>query len=187
MLGNMKANVTMILDQLAAGDASAVNRLFPLVYDEFRALARSYLAGERSGHTLQPTALVHEAYMKLVDQRNVRWQNRNHFFAVGAIAMRRLLVDHARAHVREKRGGGQVPLELTEDVGLPVDSAESLIALDEALDRLAALDPRQAKVVELRFFAGLTVPEAAGALGLAPRTVEQEWTMAKAWLRRELS
>jgi RNA polymerase sigma factor (TIGR02999 family) len=178
---------TQLLEQLQAGDRSAADRLLPLVYEEFRQLARHYLQQERANHTLQPTALVHEAYMKLIDQSRVNWQGRTHFFAVAAQAMRRILVDHARHHLRLKRGGGQHRVTLDEGVALSSkDRDEDVVALDEALEKLADFDPRQAKVVEMRFFAGLSVEEVAQQLGVSKRTVEGDWTMARAWLSREL-
>jgi RNA polymerase sigma-70 factor (ECF subfamily) len=185
-MGDLREDVTQVLEQLRGGDKRAADKLLPLVYDEFRALARHYLAQERHNHTLQPTALVHEAYMKLVDQTRVDWQGKSHFFAVAAQAMRRILVDHARAHQRDKRGGGRARVVLDEAVALSPQKDEDVLALDEALERLGALDPRQAKVVELRFFGGLSVDEVAEALGVSKRTVEGDWTFARAWLSREL-
>jgi RNA polymerase sigma-70 factor, ECF subfamily len=185
-MADVREDVTKVLEEIRNGDERAADRLLPLVYDEFRALARHYLAQERGNHTLQPTALVHEAYMKLVDQSRVDWQGRSHFFAVAAQAMRRILVDHARSRQREKRGGGRARVVLDEAVALSPQKDEDVIALDEALERLAALDPRQAKVVELRFFGGLSVEEVAHALGVSKRTVEGDWTFARAWLSREL-
>jgi RNA polymerase sigma factor (TIGR02999 family) len=162
------------------------DRLLPLVYDELRALAGHYLAGERPGHTLQPTALVHEAFVRLAQQSRVDWQGRTHFLAVGAQAMRRILIDHARGRGRERRGGAarRVPLEGL-DPAAPVPAAD-LLALGEALERLAALDPRQARVVELRCLGGLSMDEVAAELGVSKRTVEGDWKMARAWLRRAL-
>lgn len=178
---------TQLLEQMQAGDRQAAEKLLPLVYEEFRQLARHYLQQERANHTLQPTALVHEAYMKLIDQSRVNWQGRTHFFAVAAQAMRRILVDHARHHLRLKRGGGQHRVMLDENVALSAkDRDEDVVALDEALQKLADFDPRQAKVVEMRFFAGLSVEEVAEQLGVSKRTVEGDWTMARAWLSREL-
>ena len=169
------------------GDGSAADRLLPLVYAELRARARRYLRSGRSGDTLQPTALVHEAYLRLVGHAPEHWHGRTHFFAVAAIAMRQILIDHARHHGRVKRGGELQRVTLGEAVapaGLPdVD----LLALGQALERLAALNERQARIVELRFFAGLTVEEVAEALGLSKRSVEVDWAFAKAWLRVELS
>jgi RNA polymerase sigma factor (TIGR02999 family) len=160
------------------------------VYDELRRLARGYLRRERSGHTLEPTALVHEAYLRLIDQTRVDWRGRTHFFAVGAQMMRRLLVDHARRHDRKKRGGDFRQVTLAADaaplLGRSLDRAD-LLALDDAMEKLSALDSRQARIVELRFFAGLRVDEVAEALGVSKRTVEADWTHARAWLRRELS
>ena len=185
-MADVREDVTQVLEQLKGGDRHAADKLLPMVYDEFRALARHYLAQERANHTLQPTALVHEAYMKLVDQTRVDWQGKSHFFAVAAQAMRRILVDHARSRQREKRGGGRARVILDEAVALSPQKDEDVLALDEALERLAKLDPRQAKVVELRFFGGLNVEEVAEALGVSKRTVEGDWTFARAWLSREL-
>ena len=185
-MAELREDVTLVLEQMRKGDKGAADKLLPLVYDEFRALARHYLAQERCNHTLQPTALVHEAYMKLVDQTRVDWQGRSHFFAVAAQAMRRILVDHARSRQRDKRGGGRARVVLYEAVALSPQKDEDVLALDEALERLAALDARQAKVVELRFFGGLSVEEVAEALGVSKRTVEGDWTFARAWLSREL-
>jgi RNA polymerase sigma factor (TIGR02999 family) len=185
-MGTTREDVTEVLAQIRGGDKRAADKLLPLVYDEFRALARHYLSQERANHTLQPTALVHEAYMKLVDQTRVDWQGRSHFFAVAAQAMRRILVDHARSRQREKRGGGRARVMLDEAVALSPQKDEDVLALDEALEKLAKLDARQAKVVELRFFGGLDVEEVAEALGVSKRTVEGDWTFARAWLSREL-
>lgn len=182
----LRNDVTVVLEQMRKGEKGAADKLLPLVYDEFRALARHYLAQERANHTLQPTALVHEAYMKLVDQTRVDWQGRSHFFAVAAQAMRRILVDHARSRQRDKRGGGRARVVLDEDVALSPQKDEDVLALDEALEKLATLDPRQAKVVELRFFGGMSVEEVAEALNVSKRTVEGDWTFARAWLSREL-
>ncbi len=181
------SDATQILAELNAGRADAAERLLPLVYDEFRAMAARYLRHERGNHTLQPTALVHEAYMKMVDQSRIDWQGRTHFFAVAAQAMRRVLIDHARHHRRQKRGGGRHKIALDEAVALSPQREEEVLALDEALQRLAEIDARQAKVVELRFFGGLTVEEVAKVLGVSKRTVEGDWTMARAWLKRELT
>ena len=181
------SEITQVLSSISQGDRSAVERLMPLVYDEFRALASNYLRRESPGHTLQPTALVNEAFLKLVDQKNVDWQGKSHFFAIGAQAMRRILVDHARSKHREKRGGDRQKISLNEEITLSPQRDEDLMAVDEALEKLADLDARQAKIVELRFFGGLTVQEVAEVLGVSKRTVEAEWTMVKAWLRRELS
>jgi RNA polymerase sigma factor (TIGR02999 family) len=178
--------VTELLHIWGAGDAGALDRLLPVVYDELRHQARRYLRREAVGHTLQTTALVHEAYLRLVDQRRARWETRSQFFGVAAQLMRRILVDHARGHYAAKRGGNafQVPLE----EGLAAqDSDVDLLALDEALTRLAALDPQQARVVELRYFTGLGIEETAETLGVSPATVKRDWAMARAWLRRQLA
>ena len=180
--------ITKLLATLKDGDrTAAAAKLMPLVYDEFRALAARHLRRERVGHTLQPTALVHEAYLRLIDQTRVDWQGRTHFFAVGAQAIRRILVDHARQHKRQKRGGGAGRVQLDEAVALAPQRHEELLALDEALKKLAELDARQAQVVEMRFFGGLSVAEVASMLGVSKRTVEGDWTMARAWLLRELT
>jgi RNA polymerase sigma factor (TIGR02999 family) len=179
-------DVTQILQEIRDGDGDAPARLMPLVYDELRRLADHYLRQERPDHTLQPTALVHEAYLKLVDQTSVDWQNRAHFFGVSAQVMRQILVDHARRHRASKRGGLQQKLTLEEaiDYSQPLDV--DLVALDDALTALAQFDARQSKIVELRFFGGLTIEETAVALGISPATVKVDWGMAKAWLRREI-
>ncbi len=186
-----RAQVTEILRSISDGDAQApdAHELLPLVYDQLRRLAASYLQRERPDHTLQPTALVHEAFLKMVDQDRVSWNGSTHFFAVSAQAMRRLLVDHARHRARDKRGGDlqRVTLhEAVKAVGPGPLSPEDMIALDEALTELAKLDARQAKVVELRFFAGMTVDEVAAAAGVSKRTAEGDLTHAMAWLRRRL-
>ena len=181
-----RAEVTELLQQWGRGREDALERLLPEIYAELRRLAASYLRSERRDHTLQPTALVHEAYLKLIDQRAVQWQNRAHFFGIAAQAMRRILVDHARARSAEKRGSGHrlVPLDEAGDVGTMPDL--DLLALDEALTRLSAIDPQQGRVVELRFFGGLTMDETAEALRISQATVGREWTLAKAWLYAEL-
>lgn len=180
-------DVTEILERVRQGDKDAPARLMPLVYDELRRLADHYLRQERSDHTLQATALVHEAYLKLTDQTRVSWQNRAHFFGVAAQLMRRILVDHARQHLAAKRGGYQKKLSLDDAVGYMQRRDIDLIALDDALNALAKLDERQSRIVELRFFGGLTIEETAEALGVSPATVKVDWSMAKAWLRREIS
>ena len=180
--------ITQLLATLKTGDRSqAAAKLMPLVYDEFRALAARHLSHERANHTLQPTALVHEAYLKLIDQTRVDWQGRTHFFAVGAQAIRRILVDHARQHKRQKRGGGVGKVTLDDAVALAPQRDEEILALDEALENLAKLDARQAQVVEMRFFGGLNVEEVAEVLGVSKRTIEGDWMMARAWLLRELT
>ncbi|HQX56273.1 MAG TPA: sigma-70 family RNA polymerase sigma factor [Pyrinomonadaceae bacterium] len=178
--------VTNLLNRVGAGDASAPDELLPLVYGELRKLAQGYLKNEREGHTLQATALVHEAYIRLVDWENVSWQNRAHFFSVAANVMRRILVDHARARRAEKRGFGQT-LALDEAISFSSQREVDLVRLDDALESLAAIDPVQEKIVELRFFGGLTIDETAHALQVSPSTVKREWTVAKAWLFREIS
>jgi len=178
--------VTQILQEWNSGD-DARARLMPLVYDELRRLAQSYLRRERPDHTLQPTALVHEAYLRLVDQSRVEWRNRVHFYGVAAQMMRRILIDHARAHASEKRSGGARRLSLDEAAVLPEERAADLVALDDALKLLADKDERKSRVVELRFFGGLSVEETAEALGLHTATVERDWRFAKMWLHRELS
>ena len=182
--------IVSALTEVGIADGATAEELMPLVYDELRRLARGYMSRETPGHTLQPTALVHEAYLKLVDASRVSWQGRTHFFAVGARVMRRLLIDHARGRDRLKRGGQWHKVTFSEALphvaGSDLD-LEQLLALNDALDRLAALDARQARVVELRFFGGLTVPDVAHVLGVSTRTVEGDWTHARAWLKRELA
>jgi len=180
-------NVTQLLLGWGKGDKEALDQLLPLVYDELRRQAARYLRRERAGHTLQTTALIHEAYIRLVDQKRVQWQNRAHFFGIAAQLMRRILVDHARSKHRVKRGGSDVRVSLAE-ASLTVKARDlDVLAIDEALDRLAQVDERQAKVVELRFFSGLSVEETAEVLQISPATVKREWSMAKAWLHREIS
>jgi RNA polymerase sigma factor (TIGR02999 family) len=159
-----------------------MEELLPLVYAELRRLAAGYLRRERVGHTLQPTALVHEAYLRMVDQTQVRWQNRAHFFGVAAQMMRRILVDHARSQHAEKRGGDVQKLSLDENIDVSGTRAAELVALDEALERLAEIDPQKSRVVELRFFGGLSVEETAEVLGVSAPTVKRHWRLAKAWL-----
>jgi RNA polymerase sigma-70 factor (ECF subfamily) len=181
--------VTKILVQMRAGDRGAAARLMPLVYDELRSIARAHLRRENPGHTLQPTALVHEAWLHFSEGTEPDIRNRTHFLAVAANAMRRLLIDHARARDSAKRGGQWKRVSLSEEPGPSArnDSGVDVVALHEALERLEQLNARLARVVELRFFGGLTVAEAAESLGIAPVTVEKDWTKAKAWLRRELT
>ncbi len=181
-------DVTTTLAEISAGDTAAAEKLIPLVYEHLRALAGNLLRSERAGHTLQPTALVNEAYLKLVDQSRVDWKGKTHFFAIGARMMRRILVDHARTRKRLKRGGEfhRIPLD-DADIRVSARRNEDVLAVEEALTKLAKVDPRQAEIVELRFFGGLTVDEAASVLGVSKRTVEHDWTMVRAWLRRELS
>lgn len=179
--------ITQLLVEWSNGDDAALEMLLPLVYDELRRLAHHYMSAERVGHTLQTTALVNEAYLRLTDCRQVRWQNRAHFFALAATLMRRILVEHARASDRQKRGGGAFRVALNESAILAPERSRELLALDEALNRLAEIDPRKSRVVELRFFAGLTNDEMAEVLKVSPNTVTRDWKMAEAWLRRELS
>jgi len=179
-------DVTQLLGDWANGNKEALDKLLPLVYDELRRLADRYLRRERPDHTLQPTALVHEAYLRLVDQTAVRWQNRAHFFGIAANLMRQILVNHALSHRAAKRGGEASKLPLEEASNLSLERDVDLVALDEALARLATFDSRQSRIVELRFFGGLTVEEAAEVLGISPATVKREWTTAKAWLHCEI-
>lgn len=180
--------VTRLLAELKLGNKDALGRLMPLVYRELRRLAGHYLRVERIGHTLQPTALVHEAYLRLVEQDRADWQSRGQFMGVAAQLMRRILVDHARARGMAKRGGSAVRIDVWGlDLGIDAPKFEEILAVDEALQRLGELDPQQSRVVELRYFAGLTVEETAEALGISPRTVKRDWAMAAAWLRVELS
>jgi len=179
--------VTEILNDVSAGDRKAADRLMPLVYDELRRLASRYLARERPDHTLQATALVHEAYLRLIDQTRVSWQNRAHFIAVAASMMRRILVDHARLHTTEKRGGRRQKLSLDEAISFSKGKDLDIVALDDALGDLARLDPEQSRIVELRFFGGLTLEETAEVTGVSLSTVRREWEMAKAWLYDQLS
>ena len=182
-----RERITALLSETSVEDSSPnAAKLVPLVYDELRAIARNYFRHERPGHTLQPTAVVHEAYMRLVDASRVDWQGRTHFIAVCAKVMRRVLIDHARARKRVRRGGGQQPVTLENAVApLGLEDVDA-IDLNEALERLAVLDPRQARIVELRFFGGLSVEDVARTLGISKRTVEGDWTHAKAWLHAQL-
>ena len=171
----------------AGGDEANAERLMSAVYDQLHRLAASMLRNESPGHTLQPTALVNEAYLKLVDQDRVNWQGKTHFFAIGAKMMRRILVDHARSKKRQKRGGGMHRIALGDDIQISQGNDEDVLAIEEALQKLAQQDARQAQIVELRFFGGLTVEEVAEVLQVSKRTVEAEWTLLRAWMRRELS
>ena len=180
--------ITQMLHEWSDGSREALEQLMPLVYDELHRQARRYLRHERQQHTLQTTALIHEAYLKLVDQREVNWESRTHFFAVAANMMRRILVDHARAKHREKRGGAGENLPLDEALLVVSDERSiDLIALDEALNRLAEFDEQQSRIVELRYFSGLTLEETAEALKISRTTVANDWALAKAWLHRELT
>jgi len=180
-------NITELLVGYGRGDKEALDQLMPVVYDELRRQAARYLRREQAGNTLQTTALIHEAYVRLVDQRNVQWQNRAHFFGIAAQMMRRILVDHARAKKRVKRGGSDVRVSLGDETVAVKGQDLDLIALDEALERLAQIDEQQSRVVELRFFSGLTVEETAEVMGISKATVKRDWSMAKAWLHREIS
>jgi RNA polymerase sigma factor (TIGR02999 family) len=179
--------VTQLLVAWGNGNKAALEKLMPLVYEELRRLAHHYMRREHPGHTLQTTALVNEAYFRLIDQKHVHWQNRAHFFAISAQLMRRILIDHARSHQYAKRGGGAHKVLLDEVAVLAQEQAEDLVALDEALRSLAAIDERKGKIVELRFFGGLSAEETAEALKISPRTVMREWSMAKAWLYRAMN
>ena len=179
-------DLTRLLVAWSHGEPGALDRLVPLVYGQLRRQARLQLRHERAGHTLQPTALVHEAFLRLVGQSRAQWQNREHFFAVAARAMRRVLVDHARARAAAKRGDGRTLIALDEAPDPAAPPAVDVLALDQTLDRLAAIDLRQARVVELRYFAGLSAPETAAALEVSLATVNRDWAMARAWLFREL-
>ena len=178
--------VTALLKEWAAGDRAALERLMPLVYEELRRLAASQLRAERRNHTLQPTALVHEAYMRLIGQRSVSWANRAHFFGIASRMMRRILVDHARRRGRNKRSPGTVYLDLGNSETVVADRTPELLALDDALTQLEKLDPRQARVVELRFFAGLSVEETAEVAGISTATVKRDWKTARAFLLHEI-
>ncbi len=187
MTTQMPQAVTLLLEKWSAGDRAALDQLMPLVYDELRRLAGNYLRRERPDHTLQPTALVNEAYMQMVDQTRARWQNRAQFIGVAAQLMRRILVDHARAHSADKRGGQYYTVSLSEADRFGGRPDVELLAIHEALERLAEIDAQQARVVELKFFGGLTIGEATEVLGVSHTTVERDWKMARAWLRREMS
>src|SRR5208282_2127697 len=178
-------DVSKLLRAWSDGDQSALNKLTPIVYDELRRLARRYMRGERPGHSLQTTALVNEAYMRLIDYKSMQWQNRAHFFAVSSQLMRRILVDHARRH-NLKRGGGVQHVSLEETAMVGGDRAADLVELDDAMDALARIDPRKVQVVEMRFFGGLSVEETAEVLKVSSVTVMRDWSTAKAWLYREL-
>lgn len=179
--------VTELLTAWANGDKAVLEELFPLVYEELHRLARQYMRHERKGNTLQTSALVNEAYVRLVDQNNVQWQNRAHFFAIAAQLMRRVLVDHARKRGYQKRGGDARRVTLDEALVVSDERAAEVVALDDALTSLADLDERKSKIVELRFFAGLSIEETAEILAVSPGTVMRDWTLAKAWLRRAIA
>ena len=178
--------VTALLRRLSTGDHSAAAEVLPLIYDELRQLAGHFMARERPGHTLQATALVHEAYLRLVDQDQADWKNRAHFYGAAANVMRRILVDHARARRAQKRGGETPHVALDESAGVSAEPMDELLRLDAALTRLGERSQRQVRVVELRYFAGLNVEETAEALAISPKTVKRDWSLARAWLHREL-
>jgi len=180
-------DVTQLLVDWGKGDKQALDRLMPLVHDELHRIAGRYLRRERQGHTLQTTALINEAYLRIVDQKSVNWQSRAHFFGVAAQMMRRILVDHARSHLYAKRGGGAQKLALDEAIAKPQERDLDLVALDDALTGLAEIDPQQSRIIELRFFGGLTIEETAEVLSISPATVKREWNMAKAWLYGQIS
>jgi RNA polymerase sigma factor (TIGR02999 family) len=179
--------ITQLLAEWREGNQSALDDLYPLVYDELHRLARRYMNRERKGHTLQTTALINEAYVRLVDQRNVHWANRSHFFAISAQIMRRILIDHARRHAYAKRGGGAQQVSLEEVAAITPEHSEDLLRLDEALKSLAEMDPRRSQVVELRYFGGLNNEEIAGVLHISENTVTRDWNMARAWLYQQLT
>jgi RNA polymerase sigma factor (TIGR02999 family) len=184
----VRPNVTEMLRQWSSGNAEVMDELLPLIYDELHKRAAAYLRRERPNHTLQATALVHEAYLKLIDQREGNWSSRDHFFAIAAQAMRRILVDHARSRHRQKRGGSNEDLPLEDALLASADERNvDLIALDEAMKRLAKFDPQQERIVELRYFGGLSLDEAANALGISRATAARDWQVAKAWLHREMT
>jgi RNA polymerase sigma factor (TIGR02999 family) len=182
-----RADLTKLLIDWCGGDQRALDRLFPVVFEQLRSQAGRFLQKERADHTLQATALVNEAFLRLIDQTRVRWQNRAHFFAVCAQMMRRILVDHARGHRADKRGGAARRVPMDDVTGLARDSDVDVVALDDALTELARLDERQARVVELRFFGGLSIEEAAEVMGISRATANREWAMARAWLHLQLT
>lgn len=186
MASTEKEQITGLLLDWSQGDENALETLTPLLYKELRRMARSYMRRERPGHTLQSTALVHEAYMRLVDQK-VAWKGREHFFGIAAQMMRRILVDHAKKTRTAKRGSGERPVSLAEPLAVSPEPNKDLVALDEALSRLAKHDPQRSQIVELRFFGGLSNEESAAVLGISPATVQRQWAGARAWLYRELS
>ena len=179
--------ITQLLAEWREGNQSALDQLYPLVYDELHRLARRYMSRERKGHTLQTTALINEAYVRLVDQKNVQWANRSHFFAISAQIMRRILIDHARRHAYAKRGGGAQQVSLEEAATITPNASADLLRLDEALKSLAEMDARRSQVVELRYFGGLNNEEIAGVLHVSENTVTRDWNMARAWLYQQLT
>jgi len=180
-------DISALLRAWSDGDQSALKGLTPIVYSELRRLAHRYMSREHPGHTLQTTAVVNEAYLRLINRQRVRWQNRAHFFAIAAHVMRSILVDHARSHAYAKRGGGARKIALDEAMIISQERAAEVVALDEALGQLAEIDPQQSRIVEMRFFAGLTIEETAEVLSLSPATIKREWSTAKAWLYHELN
>lgn len=179
--------ITQLLVEWSGGNQAALDKLYPLVYRELRQMAHRFMRHERKGHTLQTTALINEAYLRLVDQKNVHWANRSHFFGISAKIMRRILVDHARRYAREKRGGAPQQVSLDEAALVTKDRARELLLLDEALDSLAVLDPRRSQVVELRYFGGLSNDEIAEVLKISANTVTRDWNMARAWIYQQLT
>jgi RNA polymerase sigma factor (TIGR02999 family) len=185
MSENSQENLTGLLIRVSAGDKAALDDALPVVYDELRRIAANYLRRERADHTLQPTALVHEAYMRLIDQRKVDWKNRSQFFGLAAQMMRRILVNHAEEHKAQKRGSGE-KMQLDETVDVSFEQDLDILSLDDALKKLALVDEQKSRVVEMRFFGGLTIDETAEAMGRSHATIEREWAFARAWLHREL-
>jgi RNA polymerase sigma factor (TIGR02999 family) len=179
-------DLTLLLKQWRQGDRDALERLMPLVYEELRRIARHYLRSERQGHTLESTALVHEAFLRLIDQRNVQWQNRAHFFGIASQMMRRILVDHARKRHAAKRDAALTRLSVAGRLVPAPEREPDLLALDQAIEALAVLDPDQSRVVELRYFGGLTIEETAEVMGISPATVKRDWATARLWLKREI-
>jgi RNA polymerase sigma factor (TIGR02999 family) len=187
MTAPLPNEISQLLAEWSGGDREALDALMPLVYEELRRLAHRYMARERDANTLQTTALVNEVYLRLINERGMKWQNRSHFFAVAAQLMRFILVDYARGHARQKRGGAAQQVTLDEAMMVAQDQADEMLALDEALTRLAAFDKRKSRIAEMRFFAGLSVEETAEVLSVSPETVMRDWRLARAWLRNELS
>ena len=181
------AKVADLLERYVQGETAVSQDLMREVYDDLHAVASRYLSRESAGHTLQATALVHEAYLRLINQRSVEWKGRTHFIAIGAKAMRRILVDHARTKQRQKRGGGRLKMSLDEQLTVSTKNGQDVLAVHQAIDELQRFDERQARIVELRFFGGMTVAEVADVLGVSPGLVEREWRVARAWLRKQLS
>lgn len=187
MTESQSHQVTQLLIKWSNGDKAALDKLMPLIHEELRRLAHQYMSRERSGHTLQTSALVNEAYIRLVNRKGVQWQNRAHFFAIAANSMRSILVDHARSHAYAKRGGGAHKITLDDGLIVSQERAAEVVALDDVLKQLADIDPQQSRIVELRFFGGLTIEETAEVVQLSPATIKREWNIAKAWLYHQLS